>query len=113
MEARLTEALSSLPQLVLAPGAGWAAQPGHLDGLPAGTAVIWLRVSPDEALRRLGGSPERRPLLTGSDPAAALQRLAEQRTPHYERADFVIDVDGRSVDDIARTISEWLERSTS
>lgn len=108
----MTAALSSLPQLVLAPGAGWSAQPGHLEALPAGTAVIWLRVSPDEALRRLRGSPEQRPLLAGADPGAALRTLAAARTEYYERADFVIDVDDRSVDDIALTISEWLKRST-
>lgn len=112
-EARLTAALCSLPEIVVAPGAGWAARPGALDGLPAGTAVVWLRIAPEEALRRLRGTTEERPLLAGPDPLSALTDLAARRSQHYERADLVIDVDGRSVDEIARTIVEWLKRSTS
>jgi shikimate kinase len=113
MEARLTAALCSLPEIVVAPGAGWAARPGALDGLPADTAVVWLRVAPEEALRRLRGATEERPLLAGPDPLSALTSMAERRTQHYEKADLVIDVGGRSVDEIARTIVEWLKRSTS
>jgi shikimate kinase len=111
-EARLTAELCSLPNVVLAPGGGWAAQPGSLEALPAGTAVIWLRVSPEEAIRRLGGSPLERPLLAGPDPLAALSTLAEQRRERYERADFVVDVDGRSAAATAEIISEWLKRRT-
>jgi shikimate kinase len=113
MEARLTAALCSLPEIVVAPGAGWAALPGALEGLPADTTVVWLRIEPEEALRRLGHATEERPLLAGTDPLSALAGLAERRTQHYDKADLVIDVGGRAVDEIARTIVEWLKRSTS
>jgi shikimate kinase len=114
MEARLTAELSSLAETVLAPGGGWAAQPGALDSLPPDTAVVWLRVAPEEAIRRLRGSPLRdRPLLSGPDPLGTLRALHDQRTRHYERAGLVIDVDGLGVDEISRTIIEWLRRSIS
>jgi shikimate kinase len=113
MESRLTAELSSVSGLVLAPGGGWAAQPGTLSGLPPETAVVWLRVSPEEALRRLRGSPEQRPLLAGPDPLGAMQALAEQRRHAYERADLTVDVDGRSAAETADMISAWLNRSTS
>jgi shikimate kinase len=113
MEARLTVELSSLSELVLVPGGGGAAQPGLLESLPAGSALVWLRVSPEEAVRRLRGSPERRPLLAGPDPLAAMRALARQRTERYAHADLAVDVDGRSAAEIAETITEWLERSTS
>ena len=113
MELRLTAALSSEPATVLAPGGGWAAQPGALEALPSGTAVVWLRVSVDEAIRRLRGSPEERPLLAGPDPAAALQSLAESREHRYALADLAVDVDGRTPAEVADTISEWLRRNTS
>lgn len=113
MEARLTAALSSQAEIVLAPGGGWAAQPGALEGLPAGTATVWLRVSPEEAIRRLGGSPLERPLLAGADPLAAVRKLGLERNEYYSRADLVVDVDGCATDDISRTISEWLKRSIS
>jgi shikimate kinase len=113
MEARLTAELSSQAEIVLAPGGGWAAQPGALEGLPAGTATVWLRVSPEEAIRRLGGSPLDRPLLAGADPLGAVRQLGLERNEYYSRADLVVDVDGRATEDISRTIIEWLRRSIS
>lgn len=113
MELRLTAELSSGSRIVLASGGGWAAQPGALYSLPAGTVTVWLRVSPGEAIRRLGGSPEDRPLLAGVDPVGALRKLAIERHEHYSRADLVVDVDGLAAADISRTISEWLKRSIS
>jgi shikimate kinase len=112
MERELTLELSSRTRIVLAPGGGWAAQPGALDELPDDSAVVWLDVPPEEAIRRLRGSPWERPLLTGADPLAALRALADRRTHHYARADLAVPVEGRSVDDVAETIIEWLKRST-
>jgi shikimate kinase len=114
MEVRLTAELSSLADTVLAPGGGWAAQPGALDGLPPGTAIVWLRVSPEEAIRRLRGSPLReRPLLAGPDPLATMRSLLHQRSEYYERADLIVAVDDRGAEEISLTISEWLRRRTS
>lgn len=113
MELRLTTELSCESRVVVAPGGGWAAQPGALDSLPSGTATVWLRVSPEEAIRRLGGNPLDRPLLAGADPLRAVKELALERTEHYSRADMTVDVDGRAAPDISRTIVEWLRRSTS
>ena len=113
MELRLTAGLSSRSRVVLAPGGGWAAQAGALETLPAGTAVVWLRVTPEEAIARLGGSPMSRPLLAGPDPLATLRGLSSQREPYYARADLIVDVDGRGTEEISGTITEWLRRSTS
>lgn len=113
LESQLTAELSSRDRVVLAPGGGWAAQPGSLESLPAGTVVVWLEVSPAEALRRLRGSTVQRPLLAGSDPLAALARLAEQRSDRYRQAQLSVSADGRSAADIALEIHTWLERSTS
>jgi shikimate kinase len=113
MEARLTAGLSSHTQTVLSTGGGWAAQPGLIEALPPGTALVWLRIQPEEALQRLRGSPDQRPLLAGPDPLGAMLALAEQRTHRYALADCTIDVDARAADAVAQEISEWLERSTS
>jgi shikimate kinase len=112
MEAELTAELCSRTDVVLAPGGGWVAQPGLLEGLPSGSAVIWLRVSPAEAIRRLGGSPVDRPLLAGADPLGAMRALHEQRQHRYARADLTLDVDGRDAAEIVDSIDEWLKRST-
>jgi shikimate kinase len=113
MEAQLTAGLSSLTHTVLSTGGGWAAQPGLIEGLPPDSAVVWLRVTPEEALRRMLDCPGQRPLLAGPDPLRVLHVLAEQRTHRYALADCTIDADARAPAAVAEEISEWLERSTS
>jgi shikimate kinase len=113
MESRLTAELSSVPERVLAPGGGWAAQPGSLESLPADAAVVWLRISPDEAIRRLRGTSVQRPLLAGPDPLAALRTLADLRTERYALADLTVDVDDLSPAEAAEIITEWLRRNAS
>jgi shikimate kinase len=112
LERELTLELCSGSRLVLAPGGGWAAQPGMLEQLPADSALIWLQVSPAEAIRRLRGSPAERPLLAGPDPLGALAALAEERTEYYAQADLIVPVDGCSAAAAAEIIIAWLERST-
>ena len=55
--------------------------------------VVWLEVSPADAVRRVRGSdpdPARtRPLLAGGDPEARLAELLEQREPLYAEAAHV------------------------
>ena len=66
--------------------------------------VVYLRVSYDEALGRVG-SDQFRPMLRRRDLAA----VYEARAPLYEATSGVIvDTDERRPDDIARTILEWL-----
>lgn len=111
-EARLTGELSSRDRLVLAPGGGWIAEPGSFEGLPAGSAVVWLRVSVPEALRRVAASGETRPLLEAADPAAAAWALLARREPRYALAHHTVDVDGRTPDALTEEIVEWLKTSS-
>lgn len=110
LEAELTEELSGLDGAVLAPGGGWVTQPELLDVLGPGTYVVWLRISPEAALERVGADRTRRPLLAGPDPLARANRLIRSREPLYRRvADMAVDVDGRDVEDIVREIVDRLD----
>jgi shikimate kinase len=80
-----------LPPHVVAPGGGWAAEPGNLDGVRGRAFVIHLAIAPKTAAARLGVAGDR-PLLTG-DPAARLERLAAARAPAYALADARVDAD--------------------
>lgn len=113
LEARLTAELSSRERVVLATGGGWAARPGSIERLPGGSLVIWLRIGPEEALRRLGDSVRDRPLLAGPDPVGTLRRLAEERSGRYALAHRTVDVDGRSAAETANDIMAWLGRNIS
>jgi shikimate kinase len=113
MEAELTAELSSRSNVVLAPGGGWAEQPGLLESLGPDAAIIWLRVDPAEAIRRLRGSPVERPLLAGGDALGTMRALHDKRQHRYARAALIVDVDGRDAAEIVDSISAWLKRSTS
>lgn len=93
---------------VVAAGGGWACAPGRLDALPGGTLSIWLRVSADAALARVGDAPAARPLLDVDDPSATARRLLRDREPFYVKARWTLDTEGRTPEEVARTVRERL-----
>jgi shikimate kinase len=109
MEQRLTAELSCVTDAVLAPGGGWIMRPGALESLPPAARVVWLRVTPEEAVRRVRESDVERPLLAGPDPLAAARQLLAQREPLYGRADLIVDADEATPDDITQRIVAFLE----
>lgn len=108
-ERRLTRELSSVAHAVVAPGGGWITDPGALAGLPRGARVIWLRVSPEEAVHRLRGSTIERPLLAGAGALRRAHEILAARERLYRQAHHTIDVDARAPADIAREIAALLE----
>lgn len=103
-EARMTADALEGEQVVIAAGGGWAAVQGRLEGAPDGTMSVWLDVSPEEALRRVGTQPGTRPLLSVPDATAVAIDLLERRAPFYARADVKVDTDGVSVEDVSARI---------
>ena len=103
-EASAGERLLARDRVVLASGGGWAGAPGRLRALPAGTLTVWLKVGPDEAVRRAAPRAGVRPLLAGADPVGAARELLRARTPFYADADLEVDTEGRTVEDVAAEI---------
>ena len=108
LEREVMHALLMEEHVVVASGGGWAAVPGRLNDLPAGTTTVWLRVSAEEAVRRAGTQPHYRPLLRGSDALAAAQQLLLLRTPLYARSEYEVDTEGLSVEDVSIRVMELL-----
>ena len=105
MEARLTDEFGQAHRVVLAPGGGWVTQPDLMDRLGEGSLVVWLRISPEEAVRRALADSVHRPLLAGPEPLARARLLLAEREPFYYLADSAVDVDGRGIEEIAREIA--------
>jgi shikimate kinase len=110
--ATMRRALAGEPAIV-APGGGWAAQPGALEESRSGAFIIYLVVPVEVAERRCGPAGSR-PLLAGSSTRDRLAVLYEERAPFYERADVVIsnaadtpDVVARLVADLSRRMAGW------
>jgi shikimate kinase len=104
MEAEATARIAERTGIVLSPGGGWITNPQLLDSLGAGTLCVWLRVSPEETVRRAAAEPGERPLLAGADPLAAVRRLLAERERFYARAELAVLTDGRSVGEVTDEI---------
>jgi shikimate kinase len=103
LEVQITPNVMRQSEAVISTGGGWVTNPGLLERLPPATLTVYLRVSPDEALRRIAAEPDQpvRPMLFGPDPAGRITELLSARDPLYRRAELVIDTDARSASDIA------------
>lgn len=94
--------------IVLASGGGWAAAPGRMDEVPAGTLVVWLKVDPATAVARAGADGVTRPLLDGPDAVASALALSTERQSAYARARLHLDTDGASPRSLAKAIVQEL-----
>jgi len=71
--------------------------------------MVYLKISPAGAIRRMGRGVAGRPLLLRPDPRGELERLLATRRSVYESADLVVDVEHldsqRVADHIQRHLS--------
>ena len=91
------------PPAVIAPGGGWAAQAGAIDGARDRAFIIYLRTKPETASAR--ATPEgTRPVLMGEDPVALMKALLKEREVYYLKSDGQIDTDRRGAAQIASEV---------
>lgn len=111
-EAAVVDELLDLSECVVVPGGGWAASaPDRLSRLPEDTLSVWLRVSPEEAVRRVRSSGAGRPLLDrAEDPEAEARRLLAEREAHYGGARLHLDTDGTEPVEVADLIMRAMRR---
>jgi shikimate kinase len=93
IESAITEELSRKTSLVIAPGGGWIMTPRSVEMMRRVSYLIYLKVSPETALERIGADVGNRPLLDHPDPLGELRRMLEVRGPKYEDADLIVDAD--------------------
>jgi shikimate kinase len=89
---------------VIATGGGAILDPANRDALFSGNLVVCLDASPEQIARRLAYSRERRPLLEGDDPLAAIRALHERRAPLYALAHCTVTTDERTLGEIATEV---------
>lgn len=113
LERQVLEQAIATTSSVIATGGGAVANEDVWtpDRLQSDDTLTVLLDAPAESLfRRLteqqasDPSGAERPMLAGDDPLGRIRKLKEQRGPWYRRADVVVPVDGRTIDQITNTI---------
>ena len=107
----LKELNLNLSHTVLSTGGGLPLREENVRELGNLGSIVYLKVSPEEVIKRLAGD-ETRPLLAGENPEQKARELLNARTPVYEgAADCVITVDNKVPGDIAGEIMNKLKNS--
>jgi shikimate kinase len=106
-------ALTSEPAII-APGGGWAAQPGAVDGAKGRAFVIYLRTRPEAAAQRAGPEGTRPLLMGGESPVERMRHLLKEREAAYAQAHEQIDTDKKTAAQVAadvvrlaQTVAGW------
>lgn len=93
LERKLTEELHEVGNMVVAPGGGWIMDDANVALIRPPAVLVYLRVRPETALKRMGAGSSSRPLLNRPDPSGELQRLFEERRARYQSADVEVSAE--------------------
>jgi len=110
MERKEVETALAGDAAVIAPGGGWAAQPGAIDAAKPHALVIYLHARPETATQR--AAPEgTRPALSGEDPVARMRLLQKEREPFYRSAHAQVETDRKSPPQVANEVVRLAQSS--
>jgi shikimate kinase len=105
-ERQVTEELALVGNMVVAPGGGWMTVSDVVKLVRPPGRIIYLKVTPETALQRLGPMRSARPLLSRPDPLSELKRLFDARRVTYETADAVVDTEHYSLQRVIEMVIE-------
>jgi shikimate kinase len=109
IEATLSRETAGLTEAILAPGGGWITQPSAVALLRPAARMIYLRVSPEAALARMGASAPLRPLLEGESPLESLRRLYDERWEAYSTADLEVDTEALDLQEVISIVRQYAQ----
>ncbi|MDZ4862862.1 MAG: shikimate kinase [Gemmatimonadota bacterium] len=95
LELETMRAVLAGPPSVIAPGGGWAAQPGAVQAARAVGYLVYIRTMALTAAKR-SGVDGNRPLLVGEDPVEKMRILLKEREAFYLQADAEVKADVKS-----------------
>jgi shikimate kinase len=110
-EGEAVRQASALRGQVIAVGGGAVLDPANVTHLRSTGDLVWLAASVEALAQRIGDDPgPARPLLSaGGDVTQRLALLKAEREAAYTAASSaVIDTDGKTPDDIAEAVLEWV-----
>jgi shikimate kinase len=92
---------------VLSTGGGIVIDPENRVKLRELGIVVSLKATVASIMERVSKNRER-PLLNNAEPEKTIEKLLLERAPFYEEADLVVDTTDKSIDEVARTVEEFI-----
>jgi shikimate kinase len=99
--------------LIISTGGGAVMKEENMEALRQGGVIVCLMARPETILERTSRNSDR-PLLQVEDPLKKINDLLNARNPYYERADVIVDTDGKNPLEVAREVLErigWDEKT--
>lgn len=104
VERNAVSLVSLNDRAVISTGGGVPLNPENMADLSKDGFVVWLKVSPETALRR-AGNIKTRPLIDPADPLGSIRQRMEERNPIYERfAHKTVESDHMEPDQVVEKI---------
>lgn len=104
-EAEIAREVAELDNVVNATGGGVVTGEENIRALKRNGKLFWLKADLDTLLRRIGND-QSRPSLTGRSQREDMETVLAERSPVYQRvADFIIDTEGKTPEEVAEAIA--------
>lgn len=109
VEAGVARRVAGLDNTVNATGGGVVTRADNIRALKRKGKLVWLRASLETLLERTQNDPSR-PQLTARPPKEETAEIFKQRRPLYQQAaDFTVDTDAATPEEVAETIIRLLK----
>jgi len=105
IETEMIQKLSEQRNVIISTGGGAVLKQKNMDALRKQGIIVCLMATPDTILKRTNRSSNR-PLLQVEEPFRRIKELLDFRRPFYEKADIMIDTEGKTPRQISEEIIE-------
>ncbi|MDY5906864.1 MAG: type I 3-dehydroquinate dehydratase [Anaerovoracaceae bacterium] len=108
LESDMAQRVAASERVVISCGGGTVLRQKNVDALRSSGSIVLLRAKPETVLERVKKNGDKRPLLSRYQSRGYISWLMKKRSDIYaDAADYIINVDGRTADDIADEIIEY------
>jgi len=108
LETEIIKKISENKNIIISTGGGAALKQENMDIFRKNGIIICLTAAPETILKRTSNNTER-PLLQVENPLEKIKELLDFRKPFYEKADVMIDTEGKTPLEIAEEIIERIK----
>lgn len=110
IESDVIRRLSEKDRVIISTGGGAVLREENMENLRKKGVIICLKASPETILKRTSNDSSR-PLLQVEDPLKRIRELLEFRMPYYEKADIIVDTEGKNPVEVAEEIMKRIGES--